>query len=665
LGDDSIRGDAGDDLLIGGEGNDTLDGGSGRDTVRYNGARADYDVVYDASGNLFTVTDLVGSDGVDTLTQVGTIEFAGETLELDNLVNASNSIARVEVDGSASWTLTVDGGEPDENGDVPLTYALEPGGGPGHGTVTLNADGTYDYTVTDSGYQGIDRFTYRVTDSRGLSSIATVTVGVGVSPADEFQIHTTTAGDQYVAPVAAFDDGGFVITWASADAAGTEWQVFGQRFDAGGVAVGDEFVVSDHASTDATNPQSTVAAFADGGFVVAWDSYEAATGSREIFTRRFDADGTALGGASRINADTAGDQHYPNVTVLADGKFVIVWETITAATHGHNHFGQLYGADGSPTTGEFLVNTTTTGGQYSPEVAALSDGGYVIAWSSAGVDGMGIFAQRYDADGNTVGGETLINSETADHQEGPMAAGLADGGYVIAWQSKLQDGSEYGIYGQRYDASGTAVGSEFAVNTTTAGNQDNPRISALADGGFVVTWASDGQDGDARGVYARRYDADGNPVGPEVLPTVGNDSIEGTAEADVLDGLAGDDLLIGGEGNDTLSGGAGVDTASYAGSEDDYDIVYDGGTGLLTVTDTNAADGDSGTDTLSGVESLTFDQGTADTSDDMTVDLTGSLPAATDGALQIGEGGSASWTLTGSGRRRPELCAGRRYGRGR
>ena len=551
LGDDSIRGDAGDDLLIGGEGNDTLDGGSGRDTVRYNGARADYDVVYDASGNLFTVTDLVGSDGVDTLTQVGTIEFAGETLELDNLVNASNSIARVEVDGSASWTLTVDGGEPDENGDVPLTYALEPGGGPGHGTVTLNADGTYDYTVTDSGYQGIDRFTYRVTDSRGLSSIATVTVGVGVSPADEFQIHTTTAGDQYVAPVAAFDDGGFVITWASADAAGTEWQVFGQRFDAGGVAVGDEFVVSDHASTDATNPQSTVAAFADGGFVVAWDSYEAATGSREIFTRRFDA------------------------------------------------------------------------------------------------DGMGIFAQRYDADGNTVGGETLINSETADHQEGPVAAGLADGGYVIAWQSKLQDGSEYGIYGQRYDASGTAVGSEFAVNTTTAGNQDNPRISALADGGFVVTWASDGQDGDARGVYARRYDADGNPVGPEVLPTVGNDSIEGTAEADVLDGLAGDDLLIGGEGNDTLSGGAGVDTASYAGSEDDYDIVYDGGTGLLTVTDTNAADGDSGTDTLSGVESLTFDQGTADTSDDMTVDLTGSLPAATDGALQIGEGGSASWTLTG------------------
>ena len=522
LGDDSIRGDAGDDLLIGGEGNDTLDGGSGRDTVRYNGARADYDVVYDSAEGTFTVTDkssVHGDDGTDTLSGIETVVFE-----------------------------------------------------------------------------------------------------------------------------------------------------------------------------------------ADGGFVVAWDSYEAATGSREIFTRRFDADGTALGGASRVNADTAGDQHYPNVTVLADGKFVIVWETITAATHGHNHFGQLYGADGtatgsafqinttpsssvlsswvprttaladggfvvtwyayqdgssygiyarrygadgSPTTGEFLVNTTTTGGQYSPEVAALSDGGYVIAWSSAGVDGMGIFAQRYDADGNTVGGETLINSETADHQEGPVAAGLADGGYVIAWQSKLQDGSEYGIYGQRYDASGTAVGSEFAVNTTTAGNQDNPRISALADGGFVVTWASDGQDGDARGVYARRYDADGNPVGPEVLPTVGNDSIEGTAEADVLDGLAGDDLLIGGEGNDTLSGGAGVDTASYAGSEDDYDIVYDGGTGLLTVTDTNAADGDSGTDTLSGVESLTFDQGTADTSDDMTVDLTGSLPAATDGALQIGEGGSASWTLTG------------------
>ena len=45
---------------------------------------------------------------------------------------------------------------------------------------------------------------------------------------------------------------------------------------------------------------------------------------------------------------------------------------------------------------------------------------------------------------------------------------LADGGFVVTWQSDGQDGSGYGIYGQRYMADGTAEGSEFLVNQTAA-----------------------------------------------------------------------------------------------------------------------------------------------------------------------------------------------------
>ena len=46
-------------------------------------------------------------------------------------------------------------------------------------------------------------------------------------------------------------------------------------------------------------------------------------------------------------------------------------------------------------------------------------------------------------------------------------AALAGGGFVVTWTSDGQDGSGYGIYGQRYAADGTAVGSEFRVNTFT------------------------------------------------------------------------------------------------------------------------------------------------------------------------------------------------------
>ena len=74
--------------------------------------------------------------------------------------------------------------------------------------------------------------------------------------------------------------------------------------------------------------------------------------------------------------------------------------------------------------------------------------------------------------------------------------GLKDGGFVLSWSSNGQDGSGYGVYAQRYAASGAAVGGEFRVNTETNGNQtDNtygygPTMAASADGGFVVAWPS-------------------------------------------------------------------------------------------------------------------------------------------------------------------------------
>ncbi|MFP3387157.1 hypothetical protein, partial [Tritonibacter sp. SIMBA_163] len=76
------------------------------------------------------------------------------------------------------------------------------------------------------------------------------------------------------------------------------------------------------------------------------------------------------------------------------------------------------------------------------------------------------------------------------------------------WQSQGQDGDELGVYGQRYDASGAPVGGEFRANTETANDQSWPDVAGLAGGGFVVVWQSILQDG---GIYGQRYDASGNP----------------------------------------------------------------------------------------------------------------------------------------------------------
>jgi hypothetical protein len=155
---------------------------------------------------------------------------------------------------------------------------------------------------------------------------------------------------------------------------------------------------------------------------------------------------------------------------------------------------------------ETRVNTTTAGSQSGPAVTVLSDGGYIVTWQSYGQDGSGygIYAQRYDAAGHAIGSETRVNTTTASDQNHPTVAALSDGGYVVTWQS--QDGSRWGISAQRYDADGHAVGSETRVNTTTEGSQHSAAVAALSDGGYVVTWSSsdDGSGGTGHNIYAQR-----------------------------------------------------------------------------------------------------------------------------------------------------------------
>ena len=59
------------------------------------------------------------------------------------------------------------------------------------------------------------------------------------------------------------------------------------------------------------------------------------------------------------------------------------------------------------------------------------------------------------------------NTYTSNRQWRPEAAALSDGGFVITWQSQNQDGDGRGVYGQRFDALGDFVGEEFQVNETT------------------------------------------------------------------------------------------------------------------------------------------------------------------------------------------------------
>lgn len=457
----------------------------------------------------------------------------------------------------------------------------------------------------------------------------------------DLPINTTVVGTQRYATVTPLPNGGYIVFWSSDQVDGSGTGIVGRVFDTNGVPVGAEFRVN--AFADQTQSFPSAATLADGSVVVTWSSFgqDAEGGepaSYGIYARRYSADGAPLGDEFRINTETTGGQVYSSITALEGGGFVITWQSADQDGASWGIYGQRFSAAGTAVGAEFRVNTTTANGQWYSDVAALPGGGFIVTWQSDLQDGsnFGIYAQRFDAAGAPAGGEFRINTTTSNTQINPAVAVLTGGGFVIAWQSFNQDGGTDGVYAQRYDAAGVAVGTEFRVNTETDHAQVMPSISALADGGFIVTWSSLFQDSSNFGIFGQRYDAAGAPVGVEFqinsiepgdqladsfygsratvmladgqvvsvwagggalevfgrlidvpgqgAPTEGNDFVTGTTGNDTVDMLGGDDVYSGLAGNDSVTGGLGNDTLNGQGGNDTLlggagNDVLDGGVG--------------------------------------------------------------------------------------
>jgi hypothetical protein len=219
-----------------------------------------------------------------------------------------------------------------------------------------------------------------------------------------------------------------------------------------------------------------------------------------------------LGGEFQVNTSTVREQVEPALASDADGDFVVVWEGRDAS--GGGVFGRRYDASGSPQGGEFRVNTYSTFFQGRAAVASDAEGNFVVVWMSQDGSLYGVFGQRYDASGNRLGGEFRANSTTFLHQEYPAVASDAEGSFVVVWQGAGSEGP-WGIFGRRYDASGNPLGGELQVSSRPGVRQYSPAVASDAQAGFVVAWARyEGAMADFD-IVARRYDASGASLGSE------------------------------------------------------------------------------------------------------------------------------------------------------
>jgi hypothetical protein len=306
--------------------------------------------------------------------------------------------------------------------------------------------------------------------------------------------------------------------------------------------VGPEFQVNTYTTGNQGYP--TVAATADGSFVVVWQSsnsysFVGQDGSGSgVFGQRHDGSGARLGTEFQVNTYTTGDQALPDVTTDAAGNFVVAWQSGSYYGRGQDGsalgaFVQRYASSGTRLGSELQANTYTRGSQSSPAVASDAAGNFLVVWQSGsyfgvgGQDGSrsGVFGQRYDASGMQVGTEFQVNTYTTGDQVGPAVAADPSGNFVVVWQSGTyyggpgQDGSGGGVFGQRFSPSGVPLGGEFQVNTYTTGSQGAPAVGTDPAGNFVVVWQSGSygpsQDGSGAGVFGQRFSSSGMPLGSE------------------------------------------------------------------------------------------------------------------------------------------------------
>jgi hypothetical protein len=174
----------------------------------------------------------------------------------------------------------------------------------------------------------------------------------------------------------------------------------------------------------------------------------------------------------------------------------------------------------TPAGAPFRVNTFTPSYQVLGMPAVGPKGDFLIVWSSNNQDGsaFGVIGQRYDALGNRVGGEFLVNTSTNGNQYATSAVADAGGNYIVAWTNDVGNPDpSRDVFARIFDPAGVPRTPEFRVNTFVLGRQSSPALAPLPGGGFVAVWESLNQDGNNFAVVGRRFDSRGNPVSGEFL----------------------------------------------------------------------------------------------------------------------------------------------------
>ena len=305
------------------------------------------------------------------------------------------------------------------------------------------------------------------------------------------------------------------------------------------------------AGTNATDSFSDVAALPNGGFAIVKQS--------NLNASDYDADlmiynaRAELVARRDLGANSTLKEQAPTLAVLNNGNIVTTYEKEKSDHSGYDVSLEIYTATGGTVVTPKTFDSVGTQNR-SPDVVALKDGGFAIAYQDDGYGQPGLSLAFFTAAGTLRSIQRVDQAPYNDSE--PSLAVLSNGFVEVTWTVTA---SESDITAAVYDpASMTRVFAYpalFGGIETQSNNQYQPSVAALKNGQFVTAWTDDNNsltDGNPDDDYGSHVSFQ---VDALVRTTVG----DATSERFAGDSLA--DHFTGGGGNDVFaySHGGGAD----------------------------------------------------------------------------------------------------------
>jgi Ca2+-binding RTX toxin-like protein len=390
----------------------------------------------------------------------------------------------------------------------------------------------------------------------------------------------------YSPKISVLSDGKFVIAWNQWSDDTFAYSIEARLFSADGTMLNE---LHDVAIGDAHAYLSvTTASTSTGGFLIGWATDTHANYSQygDIEVRAYNSSGELVPDRSLTIDDVWVANYSPKIESLDSGGFVLSWFGQAAPNNTEkNIYAQILDENWNEIVSKITVNEHTgllSSSAYSQDIAALSDGSFVIVWAAQTQSGKKVFAQKLDSNGDFDAPALLVSSFEYSIQHMPQISPIVDGGYFVSWHSDEQEGAsdsgmQAGIYGRYFDALSTPLTADIHINDTADDIQQHPSVAALANGQTLISWTTYNQDGQSQSIYGKRLDDQENTLlvsdvdmsmGGHQEGTGGSDVIRGETVSVTLHGLDGADFLYGSDSDDSLYGGNGADVISTSGGTD-------------------------------------------------------------------------------------------------